>query len=59
MSAAPRELLPSSAEALVAARRLVVKIGSVLLAAENGEVRRPWLAALAATSPAVEGAGRR
>src|ERR1700758_165154 len=47
MSAAPHELLASPAEALVAARRLVVKIGSALLAAENGEVRRPWLAALA------------
>src|SRR5271166_4319181 len=47
MSAAPRELPPSPAESLVAARRLVVKIGSALLAAENGEVRRPWLAALA------------
>jgi glutamate 5-kinase len=35
------------AEALVAARRLVVKIGSALLAAEDGEVRRPWLASLA------------
>src|ERR1700758_3005892 len=47
MSAAPHELLASPAEALVAARRLVVKIGSALLAAENGEVRRPWLDALA------------
>ena len=35
------------AQALAAARRLVVKIGSALLAAENGEVRRAWLAGLA------------
>jgi glutamate 5-kinase len=35
------------AGALAGSRRLVVKIGSALLAAENGEVRRPWLAALA------------
>jgi len=35
------------AEALTAARRLVVKIGSALLVAERGEIRRPWLAALA------------
>ena len=47
MSAATRDRSASPAEALVAARRLVVKIGSALLAAENGEVRRPWLAALA------------
>jgi glutamate 5-kinase len=38
---------PSTAEALAAARRLVVKIGSALLVADNGEIRRPWLAALA------------
>src|SRR6201997_362361 len=47
MSAAPHELLASPAEALVAARRLVVKIGSALLAAADGEVRLPWLAGLA------------
>jgi glutamate 5-kinase len=34
-------------EALVRARRLIVKIGSALLAAESGEIRRAWLAALA------------
>jgi glutamate 5-kinase len=34
-------------EALGAARRLVVKIGSSLLVAEGGEVRRPWLDTLA------------
>jgi glutamate 5-kinase len=38
---------PSTAEALAAARRLVLKIGSALLVADNGEIRRPWLAALA------------
>ncbi len=48
MSTAPRDPSPSPAGALVAARRLVVKIGSALLAAETGEVRRPWLAAFAA-----------
>jgi glutamate 5-kinase len=47
MSAAPRDGPPTPAQALVAARRLVVKIGSALLAGENGEVRRSWLAALA------------
>jgi glutamate 5-kinase len=47
MSAAPRDAPPTPAQALVAARRLVVKIGSALLAGENGEVRRSWLAALA------------
>ena len=47
MSAATRDPPPTPAQALAAARRLVVKIGSGLLAAENGEVRRPWLDALA------------
>ena len=47
MSAMQRDTPPSAAQALVTARRLVVKIGSELLAEENGEVRRPWLAALA------------
>ena len=47
MSATQGNTPPSPAQALVTARRLVVKIGSELLAAENGEVRRPWLAALA------------
>ena len=36
------------ADALTDARRLIVKIGSALLVAESGEIRRPWLAALAA-----------
>jgi glutamate 5-kinase len=47
MSAGTHDTASRSAQALVAARRLVVKIGSALLAAEDGEVRRPWLAALA------------
>src|SRR6201997_3818633 len=47
MSAAPHELLASPAEAVAAAHRLIVKIGSALLAAESGEIRRPWLDALA------------
>jgi glutamate 5-kinase len=34
--------------ALTGARRLIVKIGSALLVAEGGDIRRPWLAALAA-----------
>jgi glutamate 5-kinase len=38
---------PSAAEALATARRLVVKIGSALLATESGEVRRTWLDGLA------------
>src|ERR1700732_4059058 len=42
-----RDPPPTPAQALVAARRLVVKIGSALLAAEDGEVRRPWLGGLA------------
>src|SRR5437763_4556028 len=47
VSAATRYPPPTPAQALAAARRLVVKIGSALLAAEDGEGRRPWLAALA------------
>ena len=38
MSAATRDPPSNPAQALVAARRLVVKIGSALLAAEDGEV---------------------
>lgn len=41
----PKPLGP--ADALGAARRLVVKIGSALLATEGGEVRQAWLDALA------------
>jgi glutamate 5-kinase len=47
MSAGTPDTASRPAQALVAARRLVVKIGSALLATEDGEVRRPWLAALA------------
>src|SRR5262252_636659 len=47
MSPAREGVPPNPAQALVAARRLVIKIGSALLAAEDGEVRRQWLAALA------------
>jgi glutamate 5-kinase len=37
---------PSAAAALIAARRIVLKIGSALLVAEDGEIRRAWLEAL-------------
>ncbi len=37
---------PTPAASLVGARRLVVKIGSALLVAEDGEIRRAWLDAL-------------
>jgi glutamate 5-kinase len=37
-----------AAAALAAARRLVVKVGSALLVADGGAVRRPWLDRLAA-----------
>jgi glutamate 5-kinase len=47
MSAGTDDTAFRPAQAVVSARRLVVKIGSALLAAEDGEVRRPWLAALA------------
>jgi glutamate 5-kinase len=40
-------VLLTPAVALARSRRLVVKIGSALLAADDGEVHRPWLAALA------------
>jgi glutamate 5-kinase len=48
MDAFSGALSPGPAEALVAARRFVVKIGSALLANESGEVRRSWLDGLAA-----------
>jgi glutamate 5-kinase len=38
---------PAPGEALISARRLVVKIGSASLAADSGEIHRPWLDALA------------
>src|SRR5215471_12363898 len=44
--------------ALAAARRLVVKIGSALLVAERGEIRHPWLAALAADIARCRGRGQ-
>src|ERR1700720_1254603 len=47
MSAGTHDTASRPSQALLAARRLVVKIGSALLAAEDGEVRRLWLAALA------------
>jgi glutamate 5-kinase len=37
---------PTPAVALTAARRIVLKIGSALLVADDGEIRRPWLDAL-------------
>jgi glutamate 5-kinase len=40
-------MTPDPVQALAQARRLVVKIGSALLVADNGEVRRSWLDALA------------
>ncbi|HEV2301989.1 MAG TPA: glutamate 5-kinase, partial [Stellaceae bacterium] len=49
---------PTPAEALGAARRLVVKIGSSLLVAERGEVRSAWLAALAADVARCRGKGQ-
>jgi glutamate 5-kinase len=39
--------VPEAAEALAAARRLVVKIGSALLVADNGEIHHAWLDRLA------------
>ena len=41
-------LAPTPAAALAAAKRLVVKIGSALLVADDGEVHRAWLDALVA-----------
>ena len=38
---------PGPGEALAAARRMVVKIGSALLVADSGEIRRGWLDLLA------------
>jgi glutamate 5-kinase len=46
------------AAALRAARRLVVKIGSSLLAAEGGEVRRAWLDTLADDVARCRGRGQ-
>src|ERR1700724_2952797 len=38
--------VPAPAAALLAARRVVLKIGSALLVADDGEIRRAWLDAL-------------
>jgi glutamate 5-kinase len=40
--------VPAPAAAMAAARRLVIKIGSALLVADDGEIRRAWLDLLAA-----------
>jgi glutamate 5-kinase len=49
---------PASAEALAAARRLVVKVGSALLVAEDGEIRRFWLDLLADDVARCRGRGQ-
>ncbi|HEY1261464.1 MAG TPA: glutamate 5-kinase [Stellaceae bacterium] len=50
--------MPDPAQALANSRRLVVKIGSALLVAENGEVRRGWLDALAGDVARCRGRGQ-
>jgi glutamate 5-kinase len=47
-----------AAAALVRARRLVVKIGSALLVADSGDIRRSWLDALAADVARCRGRGQ-
>jgi glutamate 5-kinase len=49
-SPAPRAVsaVPTPAGALAMGRRLVIKIGSALLVADDGEIRRAWLDLLAA-----------
>src|SRR6202030_3193439 len=54
-----RDPPPTPAQALVAARRLLVKIGSALLAAEDGEGRRPWVGGLADRRPRLRSRGAR
>jgi len=49
---------PTPAQALAAARRLIVKIGSALLVAERGEIRRAWLDALADDIARCRGRGQ-
>ncbi len=49
---------PTPAAALALARRLIVKIGSALLVAESGEIRRAWLAALADDVARCRGRGQ-
>ncbi len=46
MSASEKAPAPTPAAALAAARRIVLKIGSALLVADGGEIRRAWLDAL-------------
>jgi glutamate 5-kinase len=53
-----RETEVTSAAALTAARRLVVKIGSALLVDDDGEIRRPWLDALAGDVARCRGRGQ-
>src|SRR5271167_3088303 len=49
---------PTPAEALAGARRLIVKIGSALLVAESGEIRRAWLDGLADDVARCRGRGQ-
>src|SRR5947207_4793926 len=49
---------PTPAAALAAARRVVVKIGSALLVAEDGTLRRAWLDALADDVARCRGRGQ-
>src|SRR5829696_8021262 len=49
---------PTPAAALVAARRVVLKIGSALLVQEDGEIRRAWLDALVADVARCRGRGQ-
>jgi glutamate 5-kinase len=44
----PEAAVSAPGAALATARRLIVKIGSALLVADDGEIRRPWLDLLAA-----------
>jgi glutamate 5-kinase len=55
---APVADAPSPAAALAASRRLVVKIGSSLLVADTGEIRRPWLDRLADDLARCRGRGQ-
>jgi glutamate 5-kinase len=58
MIAPSPDVATAPAAALTAARRLVVKIGSALLVAEDGEVRRGWLDALADDIARLRGRGQ-
>jgi glutamate 5-kinase len=46
MTASKQAPAPTPAAALAAARRIVLKIGSALLVADDGEIRRAWLGSL-------------